>query len=101
MGQLPKNYIMDNIVVHTLPIGEGVIGFTYKSIRGIFHIFISDSLSLMRASEVLFHELHHIRKDLPFKPYIIGMDMQHCEFEIKASRFGKRVAARMRKEGNI
>jgi hypothetical protein len=77
----------DNIVCHSVLLGEGAKGFVYQSKRGKYHIFINDSLSHDAALEVFYHEMHHIKNDLPKMPYIIGIDMQGEEFEKNANLF--------------
>jgi Zn-dependent peptidase ImmA (M78 family) len=89
MVQLPVSFIAENIVYHTVPIGEGITGFVYLSKKDRYHIFISDTLSPEAAREVFFHEMHHIIYDLPRMPYCIGLDMQREEFEKNANAFAK------------
>lgn len=79
----------ENIVCHQIPIGEGVSGFVYRSRHNRYHIFISDTLSEEAVAEVLAHEVYHIKNDLPKLHYIIGLDMQHEEFEKRADIFAR------------
>lgn len=76
-----------DIKFHKVPIGEGVKGFIYLSKKGNHHIFVSDSLSDKAISEVIAHEIYHIKNDMPRFSYIIGIDSQHEEYEHKAKVF--------------
>ena len=76
-----------NIKCHSVYIGKGVRGFVYKSKKGKYHIFVSDTLSQSSASRVIAHEMYHIKHDMPIKPYIIGLDCENEDFENKAKKF--------------
>jgi len=87
--------LSENIVCHQVYMGEGVKGFVYLSKKGTYHIFIADTLSPEAQSEVLAHEMHHIKHDLPPGHYFIGLDAQGTDFEIKANSSARKSAAAM------
>ena len=73
-----------NIRIHTISLPPGTYGFVYFSRKGVYHIFISEDLSLQAKREVLLHEVHHIVEDMPKFTYAIGLDMQWGRLERKA-----------------
>ncbi len=83
----------ENISWHQVYLGEGLKGFVYLSRKGVYHIFIADTLSPEAQSEVLAHEIYHIKHDLPSGLYIIGLDVQRTDIEVKANSFAKKSAA--------
>lgn len=91
MEESQLSLVSENIVCHTVRIGEGVTGFVYQSKRGRYHIFISEDLSPKAQKMVFLHELYHILNDLPNMGYIIGIDMQREEFELKADEFSRQI----------
>lgn len=56
-------------------------GFVYVSRKGKYHIVLNGNINASSQYEVFCHELKHIVEDLPRVGYIIGLDMQHEEFE--------------------
>jgi len=76
-----------NIRLSQHNLGGQVLGFVYRSRKGVYHVVLNQWLSKKRCREVFFHELKHITKDLPQKPYIIGLDMQYYPLEKKADMF--------------
>lgn len=80
------------IICHQVYIGEGVVGYVYRSRSGNYHIFIADTLSPERQAEILAHELHHIKHESALPTYIIGLDMQHEKFELSANAYASRSA---------
>ncbi len=82
INQILRDY---DVRFHLVKLGPGVLGFTYRSRRGRYHVFISDELSPPGVEAVLLHETYHILKHLPNIPYIIGIDMQDTEIEKEAN----------------
>jgi len=96
MGQTVSRIDLgENIVCHQVYMGEGVKGFVYLSKKGTYHIFITDTLCPESQAEVLAHEMHHIKHDLPSGHYFIGLDAQGTDIEIKANNAAKRLYADM------
>jgi len=83
-----------DILYHVVYLGVGVAGFVYRSRFGVYHIFVNEVLSKEERLKVLLHEIHHIKKDMPIYPYIIGIDLQYKVFEKSAEGFVKEVAAK-------
>lgn len=76
--------LTDNIFYTYCKMEMEVWGIVYLSTRGTYHIGINDRLSPNIQTEVLNHELKHIKYDLPNQPYIIGFNMQYIKFEKEA-----------------
>ena len=56
-------------------------GIVYKCSFGCYHIGINKNLTREMQEKVLKHEIVHIKRDCPQKPYLIGLDMQHDDIE--------------------
>ena len=78
-----------DIRCHCVHIGEGVSGFVYKSKKGIYHIFLSESLSPDATSRVLAHEYYHIINHMTPVACFIGLDIQDSPIEVEAKEFEK------------
>lgn len=74
----------NELMYHIVPLGRGLAGFIYRSRRGRYHIFISNSLSNEAQRRVFLHEAYHAIVDMPNMPFVIGIDMQNERFEIMA-----------------
>ncbi|WP_121450225.1 ImmA/IrrE family metallo-endopeptidase [Desulfofundulus salinus] len=70
-----------------------VAAFVYRSRKDRFYIIVNQHLSYETRQEVFFHELCHIIEDMPRSGYILGLDMQRHEIEIRADMFFREVAA--------
>ncbi|WP_027339283.1 ImmA/IrrE family metallo-endopeptidase [Halonatronum saccharophilum] len=64
-------------------------GFVYRSSNHNYYIIINKDLSHEIQQKVFIHEVKHIISDMPTKPYLIGLDMQHSGFEKKADLFAQ------------
>lgn len=73
-----------DIRIHTAFLPPETYGFVYYSRKNIYHIFVSEKLSLRARREVLLHEIHHIVEDMPKFTYAIGLDKQWGRLEQKA-----------------
>ena len=71
----------DNIFYTYFDFSSEIWGVVYKCSKGHYHIGINKNLAKNIQKQVLKHELTHINKHLPNKPYIIGLDMHHSDFE--------------------
>ncbi|MGL5676812.1 MAG: hypothetical protein ACRDDX_10395 [Cellulosilyticaceae bacterium] len=49
--------------------------------KGSYYIILNGNISYKTQVETFVHELKHIVEDVPTCGYVIGMDMQHSEFE--------------------
>lgn len=70
-----------------------VAAFVYRSRKDRFYIIVNQHLSWETRQEVFFHELCHIIEDMPQTGYILGLDMQRHEMEIRADMFFREVTA--------
>lgn len=79
--EIEKLLIESNVRIHIVQLSAKVYGFVYRSRMGFYHIFINELISNENKLKVLVHELIHIKRDLPEKPYLVGINMQYEEFE--------------------
>ncbi|ADH59837.1 conserved hypothetical protein [Thermoanaerobacter mathranii subsp. mathranii str. A3] len=69
-------------IVFNLP--ASVLGFTYVSRRGNYHLFLNGNVSYRTQVKTFLHEIQHILNDMPKCGYIIGINMEHLELEDEA-----------------
>jgi hypothetical protein len=67
------------IIALNLP--SSIYGFVYVSKKGNYHIILNGNINYETQCSVFRHEIKHIIYDIPTIGYIIGLDMQHEEFE--------------------
>ncbi|HHW43802.1 MAG TPA: hypothetical protein GXX25_08345 [Desulfotomaculum sp.] len=72
---------------------QDVAAFVYRSGKGRFYIIVNQHLSQETREEVFFHELYHIIEEMPRAGYVLGLDRQRYEMEIRADMFYREVAA--------
>jgi hypothetical protein len=60
---------------------NSIYGFVYVSKKGNYHIVLNGNVNYETQCNVFLHEIKHIVYDIPTIGYIIGLDMQHEEFE--------------------
>lgn len=63
-----------------------VWGMVYSSCKQNYHVVINNKLTVEKQDEVIAHELEHIKNDFPNNHYIIGIDMQHYDFENRENK---------------
>lgn len=68
-----------------LNLPSSIYGFVYVSKKGNYHIVLNGNVNYKTQCSVFLHELKHIIYDMPTIGYIIGLDMQHKEFELTYS----------------
>jgi hypothetical protein len=56
-------------------------GFVYRGRKGSYLLVLNGNLNYESQCRVFLHEIRHIISDMPVMGYIIGLDMQHEEFE--------------------
>lgn len=86
---IPFHDVMNSFDIKTtigFNITSKVHGFVYVSRKGNYHIILNGNLSYEAQCKVFLHEVKHIVNDLPKMDYIIGLDMQHEEFELEADK---------------
>jgi hypothetical protein len=66
----------------SLNLPSSIYGFVYVSKKGNYHIVLNGNINYETQCSVFLHEIKHIIYDMPTIGYIIGLDMQHEEFEI-------------------
>jgi len=93
-GNIKESLALKEIVYHVAPLGPEIAGYVYRSRKGIYHIFISETLSWEAKISVLIHEICHIEKDIPSSPYIIGLDMQYSPMEVCINELTKNIIKR-------
>jgi hypothetical protein len=64
-----------------LNLPSAVYGFVFVSGKGNYHIVLNGNINYETQCNVFLHEIKHIIVDIPTIGYIIGLDMQHKEFE--------------------
>lgn len=62
-------------------LSSSVLGFTYVSKRGNYHLILNANLSYETKLKTFVHEIKHIIEDIPKIGYMIGLDMQYTKFE--------------------
>lgn len=65
-----------------LNLPSSIYGFVYVSKKGNYHIILNGNINYETQCSVFLHEIKHIIVDMPTLGYIIGLDMQHEEFEL-------------------
>lgn len=65
-------------------------GFVYRSTNHNYYIIINKDLSHETQKQVFIHEVKHIISDIPKRPYLIGLNMQHSDFEKEADLFAQK-----------
>lgn len=60
---------------------SSIYGFVYVSKNGNYHIILNGNINYETQCSIFLHEIKHIIYDIPTIGYIIGLDMQHEEFE--------------------
>lgn len=63
-----------------------VLGFTYVSRRGHYHLVLNGNLNYETQLKTFVHEIKHIVEDLPTVGYMIGLDKQYTSFEKSADK---------------
>lgn len=61
---------------------SSIYGFVYISKKGHYHLILNGNINYETQCSVFLHEIKHIVYDMPTIGYIIGLDMQHEEFEL-------------------
>jgi hypothetical protein len=69
-----------NRIAFNLP--SSIYGFVYVSKKGNYHIILNGNINYETQCNIFLHEIKHIIYDMPTIGYIIGLDMQHEEFEV-------------------
>jgi len=85
-GDMPSDEVLRTygICVRLGDLSGEVNGFLYVSRRGKRYIVVENSLSPSVQQDTLLHELKHVLKDLPKRPYVFGMDQQGRQEEREA-----------------
>ena len=65
-----------------LNLPSSIYGFVYVSKKGNYHIILNGNINYETQCSVFLHEIKHIISDMPIIGYIIGLNMQHEEFEM-------------------
>lgn len=68
-----------------------VLGFTYVSRRGYYHLVLNGNLNYETQLKTFVHEIKHIVEDLPAIGYMIGFDKQYTFFEKSADKVSERI----------
>jgi len=76
-------------IVFNLP--ASVLGFTYVSRRGNYHLLLNGNVSYMTQVKTFLHEIKHILNDMPKCGYIIGINMEHLELEDEADEISEEI----------
>ncbi len=76
-------------IIFNLP--SSVLGFTYISGKGNYHILLNGNVNYRTQVKVLLHEIHHILNDMTKTSYFIGLNMEHIEIEEEADRVADEV----------
>ncbi|SHE94757.1 hypothetical protein SAMN02745195_01522 [Thermoanaerobacter uzonensis DSM 18761] len=76
-------------IVFNLP--STVLGFTYVSRRGNYHLLLNGNVSYRTQVKTFLHEIQHILNDMPRCGYIIGLNMEHLELEDEADKVSEKI----------
>lgn len=76
-------------IVFNLP--STVLGFTYVSRRGNYHLLLNGNVSYRTQVKTFLHEIQHILNDIPQHSYIIGLNMEHLELEDEADEISEEI----------
>ncbi|HHY79520.1 MAG TPA: hypothetical protein GX516_04055 [Thermoanaerobacter sp.] len=74
-------------IVFNLP--ASVLGFTYVSRRGNYHLLLNGNVSYYTQVKVFVHEVQHILNDMPKFSYFIGLNMEYSELEKEADKISE------------
>lgn len=88
---IPFHEVMNTFNIKTsiaFNISTNIYGFVYASRRGNYHIVLNGNLSFETQCSTFVHEIKHIITDMPTVGYVIGIDMQHEQFETIADNAG-------------
>lgn len=77
------------VTIGNLP--SSVAGFTYLSKKGYYHLVLNGNIGYEAQCRTFVHEIKHIVCDIPKMSYIVGLDMQRCNFEVDADRVAEAV----------
>ena len=61
-----------------------MLGFTYISRRGNYHLLLNGNVSYRTQVKTFINEIQPILNDMPQHNYIIGLNLEHLELEVKA-----------------
>jgi hypothetical protein len=76
-------------IIFNLP--SSVLGFTYISGKGNYHILLNGNVNYRTQVKVFLHEIHHILNDIPSVSYFIGLDMEYIELEKAADNVAEEI----------
>jgi hypothetical protein len=83
-GNMSFHEVMNTFDIRTkiaLNLPSSIYGFVYVSRKGNYHIILNGNINYETQCSVFLHEIKHIIYDMPTIGYIIGLDMQHEEYE--------------------
>lgn len=87
-GNIPFYEVMNcfgiRVTIGNLP--APVLGFTYISKKGYYHLVLNGNICYETQCKTFIHEIKHITSDMPNMSYFIGLDMQHTTFELCADK---------------
>ena len=85
---IPFHDVMNTFDIKTsiaFNLNSNIYGFVYTSRKGNYHIILNGNLSFEAQCKTFVHEIKHIVTDMPTMGYVIGLDMQHMDFEVEAN----------------
>lgn len=91
-GNIPFCEVMNafgiRVTIGNLP--SSILGFTYVSRKGYYHLILNGNINYETQCKTFVHEIKHITQDMPKLGYMIGLDMQRHDFEIKADKVAEK-----------
>jgi len=85
-GTIPFYEVMNlfgiRVTIANLP--PAILGFTYQSRKGRYHLLLNGNISYQTQCKTFIHEVKHILNEMPKLSYVIGLDMSRTTFEIEA-----------------
>lgn len=80
-----------DITIYLANLSNRLNGYVYADPSGAYLVVVNKNFNVKTQQKIFLHEMVHIAIDLPDTSYIIGLDMQYTEVELRADKIAENV----------